>query len=296
MDSIHDLESLSPELVTQILLNLSVTEISRVCRVSSYLRSFCSDWQFWAEKAAQDFNYPITLFLQHQHLPAMRGPWGVGPSPIKAYQDIQKRQQDLDHSLIFFAQRGNLPEINYLLHRGATNLNGALRVAASSGQMTTVDELILAGATDISGAVIEAARHNHKALMDYLIDLGDAMNHPIDLNQALDQAAYYGRLNIVRDLINRGATNINEALRHAIGSAVTRPLLFRYLLSVGANPDPLDRALIRAADNGNHVRVKFFLDSGAITFTQAAAAATESGYPHIANLIREYRRHPPSIL
>jgi hypothetical protein len=293
MESIDSLESLPPELVTQILLNLTLSDIIRSCRVSSYLRSFCSNWQFWSEKAARDFEYPPDLFLQRQHLPSIRGPWGVSPSPIKAYQDIQKRQLDLDHYLIFSAQRGDLPEINYLIHRGATNLNGTLRAAASSGQVATVDALIMDGATDINGAVIEAARHNHKALMDYLINRGFAMNQPIDLNQALDQATYYGHLNIVRDLINRGATDINEALRHAIGSAVTRPAIFRYLISVGANPDPLDRALVRAAESGNRVRVKFLLDSGAIAFTQAAAAAAASGYLQVADSIRAYQRYSP---
>jgi hypothetical protein len=42
------LESLPPEIVTPILLQLDIFSISYLCRVSTYLSSFCRNWNFWA--------------------------------------------------------------------------------------------------------------------------------------------------------------------------------------------------------------------------------------------------------
>jgi hypothetical protein len=63
-----NLESLPPEVVTSILVDLPVQQVLQACRTSRYLSSFCQSYPFWAAKAQHDFQLPRPIFLANQTL------------------------------------------------------------------------------------------------------------------------------------------------------------------------------------------------------------------------------------
>jgi hypothetical protein len=103
--------------------------------------------------------------------------------PRHRYLQIQGYQQCLNDKLLSAINQNRAPWVKYFIDRGATNLNQSLEWVC--GRSPQIGELIL--------------------------------SHPLlDLNRVLEIAAAHGRLYLVKDLFNRGATSLYYARTNAL--------------------------------------------------------------------------------
>ena len=106
------------------------------------------------------------------------------------------------------------------MDEGAHNFNIALTYAAIGGQLYIVKELINLGAKDINEALVSACEGNSLEVVKYLIEIGANVN----TRAYIEPYRYYGgaerkypitattNIDIIKELINAGATNLNEAI------------------------------------------------------------------------------------
>jgi hypothetical protein len=106
--------------------------------------------------------------------------------------------EQLNDALYNAARGGHLPIVEYLIDRGATDLDRALCAAASGGHLPVVKYLIDRGATDLDRALHTAAFGGHLPVVEYLIGRGGVDTD--QLNNALECAAGEGYLSVVEYL------------------------------------------------------------------------------------------------
>lgn len=277
--NLADLTALPPELLTQILLDLPVTEILRLCRISTRLHALCQSPAFWADKAHHDFNYPPRQFL-HNLL-------GL---PVRRYRWVQNLYHNPNAALISAVIRGSEPDVDYLLTVGATDVNRALAVAAARGQRLIMELLLNHGATQVDEAIKQASRNNHGDIIKWLYQRGCNLGQPIDLNQALWEATRHGFASLVIELIHLGATDVDRALVAAASRPDTH--LLDIIMTTGApgiTLNGINRALVQAATYGNSRTTRYLIEHGATDLAAAARMATTNHQDNVAHLIRTYQ-------
>mgnify|MGYP000440661131 FL=1 len=128
------------------------------------------------------------------------------------------------------------------INEGANNFDIALTYAAIGGQLDIVKELINLGAKDINGALVSACEGNHLEIVKYFIENGANVN----TKAYIEPYRYYEgaerkypitaatNIDIIKELVNAGATNLNEALIYNAKQTNRMDNIFN-LLELGAD-------------------------------------------------------------
>jgi uncharacterized protein (UPF0297 family) len=249
------LESLPPEVVTSILLQLPNNEIEQLCNLSTYLASFCRDWNFWALKAKQNLGFPQNLFRETSL-----------PNPRQRYRQIQNYSLDLTKSIQEAVIEDQPQLVDYLLSRDPSNLVSLWEEALI--ESTIADNLPLferlfsrhvnADAdrdknihTDLlTHLSYLAGKYNNQQIINYILH-----HHPTHINNILIGAVNGRHRNLIQYLLQHGG-RINAAL---LGAASSGNLdLTREFVQAGANNL---RVSLLFAKKHNHMDVVEYLDS-----------------------------------
>ena len=91
--------------------------------------------------------------------------------------------------------------IDFLISRGADNLNGGLNAACKSGHKEIAEIMISRGANDWNAALKAACQDGHKEIVDLMISKGAD-----NWNQGLKGACKGGHKEIADNMISKGAT------------------------------------------------------------------------------------------
>ena len=162
------------------------------------------------------------------------------------------------------------------IENGANNYDIALSYAAIGGKLDIVEELINLGAKDINGALVSACEGNHFELVKYFIEKGANVN----TKAYIEPYRYYEgterkypitattNINIINELINSGATNLNEAIIYSAKQTNRIDIIFN-LLELGAD--------INAKNYGNEKTLLMYLIEKENPDIEAIKKIIESG-------------------
>lgn len=277
------LERLPLELQFMIMIQLSLEDLKNLSLTASHFNRLYHDWNFWADKAHHDFQFPWSLFESTKSL-----------MPCRRYAEIQEYSPDYNYCnwiLDEAARHNNLNAAKQAVNQGADNFDGALYLAALYNCIHVFKWLITQDQVFIPWPLIVAARYDHGQIIKCIFEHCDV---PIpSLNDALDIATANGHINIIKDLLYRGATNLNYNLTQAARSG--RLEIVTLLVAYGATG--LDHALLEAAKYGHFDVVQYLVDHGAgqkigtgrmaMDYLEAAKAlATGPGYDDIVRYLR----------
>ena len=185
--------------------------------------------------------------------------------------------KDFDFAFYTACMEGYWDIAQKFIEEGANNYDTALSYAAIGGQLDIVKELIDLGAKDINGALVSACEGNHIELVKYFIENGANVN----TKTYIEPYRYYEGterkypitattdINIINELINAGATNLNEAIIYNAKQTNRIDIIFN-LLELGAdvnaknygNEKTLLMYLIEK-ENPNIEAIKRIIESGA---------------------------------
>ena len=185
--------------------------------------------------------------------------------------------KDFDFAFYTACMEGYWDIAQKFIENGANNFDIALSYAAIGGQLDIVKELINLGAKDINGALVSACEGNHIDLVKYFIENGANVN----TKAYIEPYRYYEGterkypitattdINIINELINAGATNLNEAIIYNAKQTNRIDIIFN-LLELGAdvnaknygNEKTLLMYLIEK-ENPNIEAIKRIIESGA---------------------------------
>ena len=185
--------------------------------------------------------------------------------------------KDFDFAFYTACMEGYWDIAQKFIENGANNFDIALSYAAIGGQLDIVKELINLGAKDINGALVSACEGNHIELVKYFIENGANVN----TKAYIEPYRYYEGterkypitattdINIINELINAGATNLNEAIIYNAKQTNRIDIIFN-LLELGAdvnaknygNEKTLLMYLIEK-ENPNIEAIKRIIESGA---------------------------------
>ena len=185
--------------------------------------------------------------------------------------------KDFDFAFYTACMEGYWDIAQKFIENGANNFDIALSYAAIGGQLDIVKELIDLGAKDINGALVSACEGNHIELVKYFIENGANVN----TKAYIEPYRYYEGterkypitaatdINIINELINAGATNLNEAIIYNAKQTNRIDIIFN-LLELGAdvnaknygNEKTLLMYLIEK-ENPNIEAIKRIIESGA---------------------------------
>ena len=185
--------------------------------------------------------------------------------------------KDFDFAFYTACMEGYWDIAQKFIENGANNYDMALSYAAIGGQLDIVKELINLGAKDINGALVSACEGNHIDLVKYFIENGANVN----TKTYIEPYRYYEGterkypitattdINIINELINAGATNLNEAIIYNAKQTNRIDIIFN-LLELGAdvnaknygNEKTLLMYLIEK-ENPNIEAIKRIIESGA---------------------------------
>ena len=185
--------------------------------------------------------------------------------------------KDFDFAFYTACMEGYWDIAQKFIENGANNFDIALSYAAIGGQLDIVKELIDLGAKDINGALVSACEGNHIELVKYFIENGANVN----TKTYIEPYRYYEGterkypitaatdINIINELINAGATNLNEAIIYNAKQTNRIDIIFN-LLELGAdvnaknygNEKTLLMYLIEK-ENPNIEAIKRIIESGA---------------------------------
>jgi ankyrin repeat protein len=116
--------------------------------------------------------------------------------------------EDLNYALM----NAKTPEmVDFLKEKGANNFEKGL---SRAGTKEMIDKFISMGAKNVNSALQNYVQKHHRnttEIVNYLIDLGATL-----LNRSLMISASHGNIDALKVLIQRGATNIEEAKAHAL--------------------------------------------------------------------------------
>ena len=150
--------------------------------------------------------------------------------------------KDFDFAFYTACMEGYWDIAQKFIEEGANNYDTALSYAAIGGQLDIVKELIDLGAKDINGALVSACEGNHIELVKYFIENGANVN----TKTYIEPYRYYEGterkypitattdINIINELINAGATNLNEAIIYNAKQTNRIDIIFN-LLELGAD-------------------------------------------------------------
>lgn len=219
------------------------------------------------EKETVDFNGIFKMACFHNHKSIIRYIWAEYPV-------------DLNEGLFSACRGKNVKLVKKLIKNGATKLNKGLLVASSENDLLTLLFLISKGANNLNEAFGVACYYHSNTVIAYFIPRGVDFNYGLknacrggqiniikfliecgasDINGCFYEACKHGDLDIVMYLIERGATVFDTGLQGAAESEFPEEVCEK-LLELGANPD---YGLIGACNKGDYTLMKYFIDHGA---------------------------------
>jgi len=239
------LNMLSNEDALKIIKYLAVPEIIGLCRSSSNLAKFCWDESLWK-------------FLTKSDL-------GLTNKPEdKTWKEnyYQKAHYRADKLLIEGAETGNMNLVQTGLYFGAKMYNKAIRAAVGGGYLEIVKMMLDQGANLYIPDIIEiAAFYGHKEILQML-----QVREPHWHNSAMVSAARGGHIEIVKTMLDLGATNYNEAMTWAAYTKGGHREIVEMMLVLMNNdttkPRSYDQALVYAAGGGHREIVQMILNYG----------------------------------
>ena len=184
--------------------------------------------------------------------------------------------KDFDFAFYTACMEGYWDIAQKFIENGANNYDMALSYAAIGGQLDIVKELINLGAKDINGALVSACEGNHIDLVKYFIENGANIN----TKAYIEPYRYYEGaerkypitattdINIINELINAGATNLNEAIIYNAKQTNRIDIIFN-LLELGAD--------VNAKNYGNEKTLLMYLIEKENPDIEAIKRIIESG-------------------
>ena len=184
--------------------------------------------------------------------------------------------KDFDFAFYTACMEGYWDIAQKFIEEGANNFDIALSYAAIGGQLDIVKELINLGAKDINGALVSACEGNHIELVKYFIENGANVN----TKTYIEPYRYYEGterkypitaatdINIINELINAGATNLNEAIIYNAKQTNRIDIIFN-LLELGAD--------VNAKNYGNEKTLLMYLIEKENPDIEAIKRIIESG-------------------
>lgn len=136
------------------------------------------------------------------------------------------------------AQAGDLKMIEYIASKRSIDYDCILEGAASGEHYQLIDYAIAKGATDSEAAIEAAVKGGHLKMVDYLITKFRIPHY----TSILEEAARYGRLHIVKALLDRGGSpDLNSVVDQSCDEKITQ-----FLIDNGAKPSgtAVDSAII----------------------------------------------------
>lgn len=258
------LDQLPLELLSLIIVQLDLTDIWRLARVSPFFASLCRTWNLWADKAHQDFGLPRKLFFATKLT-----------DPRLQYWQMRYFHKDVNQALGIVAPENQVDMIKYLISRGATDLNITLAIAARYNCVDTVDYLISQGA-DINRGLIGAGVGGHRDLAQKLLAQGAS-----DRDFALALAAAYDQVEMIEYLMTQGATDVNLAFREAAKAGRVNAL--QYLRDHGATD--VNTALIAATESGSTKGVEYIVGLAETNPNAAIVSAVRQNHLEILKIL-----------
>tara|TARA_R110001599_G_scaffold130977_2_gene306563 strand:- start:1198 stop:1920 length:723 start_codon:yes stop_codon:yes gene_type:complete len=160
--------------------------------------------------------------------------------------------------------------------------NRALRYAVRSGDLDAIKSMIGKEATAYNWVMGDAVKYGHLKVVKFLIDkITDS-----EQNIYLITASAEGHIDIVKflfDSLNFNVEGLNMALNFTSRSGHTE--IVKLLVQKGATD--LNRGLLEASKWGHLEIVKFLVQQGATNFASAIAKAKGSDYTDIINYLQE---------
>ena len=184
--------------------------------------------------------------------------------------------KDFDFAFYTACMEGYWDIAQKFIEEGANNFDIALSYAAIGGQLDIVKELINLGAKDINGALVSACEGNHIELVKYFIENGANVN----TKAYIEPYRYYEGaerkypitattdINIINELINARATNLNEAIIYNAKQTNRIDIIFN-LLELGAD--------VNAKNYGNEKTLLMYLIEKENPDIEAIKRIIESG-------------------
>ena len=125
-----------------------------------------------------------------------------------------------------------------------------------------------------SFAMSVAAGEGHMDLVKVMVDKGAT-----DVNRSLRAAAYSGYMDIVKFLLNIGATDIDEAISTAVMNKQID--IVKFLLEKGAD---VNKALTSAFESEQRDMIEYLISRGAANFRRGACRAASKGNMDLVRL------------
>lgn len=129
-----------------------------------------------------------------------------------------------------------------IMNAGTVNYNTALSYAAFGGQLNIAEKLIDLGAKDINSALVSACEGNNLEVVKYLIELGANVNTMAYIESYRDYKGAERKspliastnIDIIRELVNAGASNLNESIIYNADSNFDSRIFNEYI-NLGAD-------------------------------------------------------------
>jgi ankyrin repeat protein len=136
---------------------------------------------------------------------------------VEIVRFLLQTQSPTHDAMITACEHGHLEIVQLLIEHGMSDFERYLHEATYSGNLQLVKFFFSRGVSDPSIALAMAAQegylHRRKAAVQYLLSFNSDQESK---NKALLRASQYGKIDIVRILVDSGANNIEDALKVGI--------------------------------------------------------------------------------
>ncbi len=181
---------------------------------------------------------------------------------LKAFQSLCKKSSILEQ---YLGKKG--------LNRYVRSVNRGLNWAVEIGSLELVKFFVQKGAPGLNWAMKRSSQKDYRNIVEYILAQPD--DPRLNLDEALEAAARVGSLNLVKDIISRGSTWFEEALRAAARGGHREVIDF---LINKYNAKNLNVALSAAAEKGDKTLVDYLLEKGATSRKNALEGAIRGGH------------------
>ena len=156
------------------------------------------------------------LFLKMSyHIAKLEEEYGIPYIPVEGYDPVDvykwsKLTNVYDTAMSYVVQTGDLGLVKSLTDKGDIDYNDAMLEAAKAGHENIVEFMISKGAENFNTGLNAAARAGRVKIVRLMFKYGAGLN--LILNTPLIYAAENGHLDIVKLLVEKGATSFKTAL------------------------------------------------------------------------------------
>lgn len=186
-------------------------------------------------------------------------------------------------------KNGNVAVVGLLLDKGAGDLDEALRTALSYEKLVLANLLLHKGAPRGPELLLKVVKSWPRSadIVELLIREGADVNH-VGVNQvtALEWASKHGIVELVKLLLNNGASDYDDALVAAAGSGYTE--IVTIYLARGGSVDVRrhgEMSLRTASRKGNATLCEPLIDKGAECCGEALVLASWRGHIDVVRLL-----------